>query len=151
MKNLRYLNIFTILIIYTLLMFYIGWNGWVWLHAVFGWESWGYYAFIVAFISYAYILVQVFKFLPFLRTIGSIWFAVIQYALMLLPLANIMVFLLQFSVEKEEAIIWTGAAVIAAFIFIFAYGVFNAYSPVVRKYEVHIPKKVEGRKSLRIA
>lgn len=31
---------------------------------------------------------------------------------MLLPLANIMVFLLQFSVEKEEAIIWTGAAVI---------------------------------------
>lgn len=141
MKNLRYLNIFTILIIYTLLMFYIGWNGWVWLHAVFGWESWGYYAFIVAFISYAYILVQVFKFLPFLRTIGSIWFAVIQYALMLLPLANIMVFLLQFSVEKEEAIIWTGAAVIAAFIFIFAYGVFNAYSPVVRKYEVHIPKR----------
>ena len=141
MKNLRYLNIFTILIIYTLLMFYIGWNGWVWLHAVFGWESWGYYAFIVAFISYAYILVQVFKFLPFLRTIGSIWFAVIQYALMLLPLANIMVFLLQFSVEKEEAIIWTGAAVIGAFIFIFAYGVFNAYSPVVRKYEVHIPKR----------
>ena len=102
MKNLRYLNIFTILIIYTLLMFYIGWNGWVWLHAVFGWESWGYYAFIVAFISYAYILVQVFKFLPFLRTIGSIWFAVIQYALMLLPLANIMVFLLQFSVEKRQ-------------------------------------------------
>ena len=141
MKNLRYLNIFTILIIYTLLMFYIGWNGWVWLHAVFGWESWGYYAFIVAFISYAYILVQVFKFLPFLRTIGSIWFAVIQYALMLLPLADIMVFLLQFSVEKEAAIIWTGAAVIVAFIFIFAYGVFNAYSPVVRKYEVHIPKR----------
>ncbi|HEE9033823.1 metallophosphoesterase [Bacillus cereus] len=151
MKNLRYLNIFTILIIYTLLMFYIGWNGWVWLHAVFGWESWGYYAFIVAFISYAYILVQVFKFLPFLRTIGSIWFAVIQYALMLLPLADIMVFLLQFSVEKEAAIIWTGAAVLVAFICIFAYGVFNAYSPVVRKYEVHIPKKVEGRKSLRIA
>ena len=100
MKNLRYLNIFTILIIYTLLMFYIGWNGWVWLHAVFGWESWGYYAFIVAFISYAYILVQVFKFLPFLRTIGSIWFAVIQYALMLLPLANIMVFL--FTVFSRE-------------------------------------------------
>ncbi|KOS29939.1 hypothetical protein ADK17_06090 [Bacillus anthracis] len=72
MKNLRYLNIFTIFIIYTLLMFY------VWLHAVFGWESWGYYAFIVGSISYAYILVQVFKFLPFLRTIGSIWFAVIQ-------------------------------------------------------------------------
>lgn len=141
MKNLRYLNIFTILIIYTLLMFYIGWNGWVWLSTVFGWESWGYYAFLVGFISYAYILVQVFKFLPFLRTIGSIWFAVIQYALMLLPIADITVFLLQFSVEKEAAIIWTGAAVLAAFIFIFAYGVFNAYSPVVRKYEVHIPKK----------
>ena len=100
MKNLRYLNIFTILIIYTLLMFYIGWNGWVWLHAVFGWESWGYYAFIVAFISYAYILVQVFKFLPFLRTIGSICFAVIQYALMLLPLADIMVFTV-FSRERS--------------------------------------------------
>lgn len=35
---------------------------------------------------------------------------------MLLPLANITVFLLQFSVEKEAAIIWTGAAVLAAFI-----------------------------------
>lgn len=151
MKNFRYLNIFTILIVYTLLMFYIGWNGWVWLSTVFGWESWGYYAFVVGFISYAYILVQVFKFLPFLRTVGSIWFAVIQYALMLLPLADIAVLLLQFSVEKETAIIWTGTVVLLVFIFIFAYGVFNAYSPVVRKYEVHIPKRVEGRKSLRIA
>ena len=121
-------------------MFYIGWNGWVWLHAVFGWESWGYYAFIVAFISYAYILVQVFKFLPFLRTIGSIWFAVIQYALMLLPLANIMVFLLQFSVERRGNYLDRSGCDSCIYLYL-CVRVFHAYSPVVRKYEVHIPKR----------
>ena len=119
MKNLRYFNIFTMLIVYTLLMFYIGWNGWVWLHAVFGWESWGYYAFVVGFISYAYILVQVFKFLPFLRTIGSIWFAVIQYALMLLPLANITVFFFTvFSGERSGNYLDRGGCVSCIYLYL---------------------------------
>ncbi|KEK24886.1 metallophosphoesterase [Bacillus gaemokensis] len=152
MKIRRYLNITTIFIIYTLLMFYIGWNGWVWLSTLFGWESWGYYALLVGLFSYAYLVVQVFKFLPFLRTIGSYWFAVIQYALILLPLADITVFILRLlSVQVETAIIWTGIVTLSMFIFIFGYGTFNAYSPVVRKYEIHIPKEMKERKTLRIA
>ncbi|MEH7459122.1 metallophosphoesterase [Bacillus sp. JJ1127] len=152
MKSLRYFNMGTIFILYTVLMFYIGWNGWVWLRTLFGWEAWGYYALLVGLFSYAYLLVQVFKFLPLLRTIGSYWFAVIQYALILLPLADLTVVILQLlSVQAETAIIWTGTVVFILFLFIFGYGMYNAYSPVVRKYDIHIPKKVEGRKSLRIA
>lgn len=152
MKIRRYFNIVTILILYTLLMFYIGWNGWVWLQTSFGWQSWGYYALLVALFSYAYVIVQVFKFLPFLRTIGSYWFAVMQYALILLPLADIAVFILQLvAVPRDTAIIWTGIVTLIMFLFIFGYGTFNAYSPVVRKYEIHIPKEAKGRKALRIA
>ncbi|MBO1581819.1 metallophosphoesterase [Bacillus sp. XF8] len=152
MKKRRYFNIVTIFIIYTLLMFYIGWNGWVWFRTTFGWQSWGYYALLVGLLSYAYLIVQVFKFIPFLRTIGSYWFAVIQYALILLPLADVTVFILQLlSVPIDTAIIWTGIVTLSMFIFIFGYGTFNAYSPVVRKYEIHIPKEVKGRKTLRIA
>ncbi|PEI98456.1 metallophosphoesterase [Bacillus pseudomycoides] len=152
MKIRRYFNIVTILILYTLLMFYIGWNGWVWLQTSFGWQSWGYYALLVALFSYAYVIVQVFKFIPFLRTIGSYWFAVMQYALILLPLADIAVFILQLvAVPRDTAIIWTGIVTLIMFLFIFGYGTFNAYSPVVRKYEIHIPKEAKGRKALRIA
>lgn len=150
-KISRYFNIVTIFLIYTLLMFYIGWNGWVWLQTMFGWESWGYYAAVVGLLSYAYLIVQVFKFMPFLRTIGSYWFAVIQYALILLPLADIAVFILQLSVPIDTAIMWTGIVTLSMFIFIFGYGTFNAYSPVVRKYEIHIPKEARERKTLRIA
>ncbi|WP_459500671.1 metallophosphoesterase [Bacillus sp. C1] len=152
MKIRRYFNMTTIFIIYTLLMFYIGWNGWMWLRATFRLESWGYYAVLVGLFSYAYLIVQVFKFIPFLRTIGSYWFAVIQYALILLPLADITVFILQwFAVPKDTAIMWTGIVTLSLFVFIFSYGTFNAYSPIVRKYEIHISKEGRGRKTLRIA
>ncbi|MDM5187417.1 metallophosphoesterase [Bacillus sp. DX4.1] len=152
MKIRRYFNMFTIFTIYTLLMFYIGWNGWIWLSTTFNIQTWGYYAVLVGLFSYAYLIVQVFKFIPFLRTIGSYWFAVIQYALILLPLADVMVFILHLlSIPREPAIIWTGIVVLITFVVIFGYGTFNAYSPIVRKYEINIPKEAKNRKTLRIA
>lgn len=148
-------NVFNILILftlYTLLMIYIGWNGWVWIHTTFGVQSWGYYAIIVGLFSYAYILDRLIKFDSPLRTIGSYWFAVIQYAVILLPIADVTVFILDwFSIPKEQSIFWTGIIVLLIFVLIFAYGTFNAYSPIVRKYEIHVPKKANNRKTLRIA
>ncbi|CAG9613413.1 hypothetical protein BACCIP111899_02628 [Bacillus rhizoplanae] len=152
LKTRNVFNIFILFMLYTLLMIYIGWNGWVWIRTTFGVQSWGYYAIVVGLFSYAYILDRLIKFDSPLRTIGSYWFAVIQYAVILLPIADVTVFILNLlSFPKEQSIFWTGITVLIIFVLIFVYGTFNAYSPVVRKYEIDVPKKVSNRKTLRIA
>lgn len=152
MKTKSVVNIFILFTLYTLLMIYIGWNGWVWIHTTFHIQSWGYYAMLVGLLSYAYILDRLMKFTSPLRTIGSYWFAVIQYAVILLPIADVTVFILNWlSFPKEQSIFWIGTIVLITFVFIFVYGTFNAYSPIVQKYEIHVPKRVSNRKTLRIA
>ncbi|MGF9965986.1 metallophosphoesterase [Bacillus rhizoplanae] len=152
LKTRNVFNIFILFTLYTLLMIYIGWNGWVWIHTTFHVQSWGYYAIIVGLFSYAYVLDRLIKFDSPLRTIGSYWFAVIQYAVILLPIADVTVFILDwFSIPKEQSIFWTGIIVLLIFVLIFAYGTFNAYSPIVRKYEIDVPKKANNRKRLRVA
>ncbi len=144
----QFLNIIGIFIIYVLLSFYIGWNGWEWLYTTFSFPYWGAFAIVMTVLSCSYLLGRV---IPFFRIVGSYWIAVIQYAVLVLPIADGIAFLLRaLSFSKDQSIFWSGVATIVAFAVIFAYGTWNAYSPVVRKYEVHIPKKT-NRASLRIA
>ena len=121
-----------------------------------GWESWGYYAFIVGLHFVCVHSCASVKFLPFLRTIGSIWFCGHSIRAYVCRLATIQSFSLQFfSRDKKSGIIGhRGRSVLAAFNFYrVADGSINAYSPVVvrRKSEVQHYEKSRGRKSLRIA
>lgn len=152
MKIRQLINILGVLIIYSLLTIYIGWNGWKWLSVTFDIQNWIYFAGLIGLLSYAYIISHFIKPLPFLKIVGFYWFAVIQYALLILPIANLSVFFLQLiDVEIERAIFWTGNAALLIMVIIFVYGSYNAYSPIVRKYEIYIPKKMKNRKTLRIA
>ncbi|UHA73219.1 metallophosphoesterase [Paenibacillus sp. 481] len=151
MKIRKWLSMFGVLVIYTLITIYMGWNGAVWLSTTFDFQYWAYYWLLLGVFAYAYIINQIVK-VSFLRMIGSYWFGVIQYAIILLPLANLTVFMLQLlSVPQEQAIVWTGAGVLLAFFLIFVYGTFNAYSPVVRTYNISIAKQANERQTLRIA
>ncbi|MFC0558207.1 metallophosphoesterase [Halalkalibacter alkalisediminis] len=135
--------------IYNGLLFYIGWNGWVWLQHFFTINLFVYTLVIIA-LGYSYILSRFIE-MSFLKLIGSCWFAVMQYALLLLPIANLAVWLMgMIGVDREMSIIGTGWVTVLVFIFIFAYGLFNAYSPVIRRYQIEIPKKVSKQKMMKI-
>lgn len=151
--NLRYLiNFMIILTIYSVLTFYIGWNGWVWLHSAFGLEDKWILGIIVSFISFSYVIGHVLKKVPLFKMVGSYWLGLFQYSILLLPISNLVALVLIFAgIPKPSAINWVGSAVFIAFAFLFSYGTFNAYSPVVRTFSVSIPKQVGELTHLRIA
>ncbi|WP_338752927.1 metallophosphoesterase [Bacillus sp. FJAT-52991] len=134
------------------LLFYIGWNGWVWLKVAFDVQNPLPYSVIFICLSYSFIVSRMSKFLSAFRVIGYVWLAVIQYSLFLLPLADLAVFLLKLaSIPLSTAIFAVGNVVLGIFIILFAYGLFNAYSPIVRTYQISVPKKQGTRNTLRIA
>ncbi|WP_416828483.1 metallophosphoesterase [Ectobacillus polymachus] len=149
MRVRQFVHTIGMIVLYILLTFYIGWNGWAWLHTTFSLPYWAGYPIVLAVLSCSFWLG---RFVPVFRVIGSYWFAILQYAVLLLPIADGIVFFLRLlSFSKEQAVFWSGIVTILAFIIIFAYGTWNAYSPIIRTYEVHIPKQVTNRTSLRIA
>lgn len=146
------LSIFAFFSLYNILVYYLGWNVWIWASTAFHWEHPILFSLIVAITAYSYIIGRLLKLLSFLSIIGSYWFAVVQYGLLLFPISNLTVFLLKWSpLSEEAAIIWTGNVTLIIFMLLMALGTFNAYSPVIRSYEISIPKKVINHKELKIA
>jgi predicted MPP superfamily phosphohydrolase len=151
--KLRYLLNFMVLIsVYSALTFYIGWNGWVWLHVVFSLNDKWVYSLIIGFLSYSYIIGHFLKRVPLFKMVGSYWFGLFQYALLFLPIANLISLVLVLSgLPSTSVIIWVGGAVLCAFVVLFIYGTFNAYSTVVRSFTIDIPKQGKDYSPLKIA
>lgn len=149
----RYLfNFITIIIVYSALTFYIGWNSWIWLHSVFGLEDKWIFGFIVGLISFSYIIGHFIKKIPLFKIVGSFWFGLLQYAILILPLSNLIALVLIFTgLSKPSVINWVGGSVFIFLVILFIYGVFNAYSPVVRNFSLVIPKQIGELTQLRIA
>jgi len=132
-------------------MFYLGWNGLIWLKAVFSFQQDALYWLVLAVLSYAYILGRMIKLLSWLSIIGSMWFGFVQYGLLLFPLANLAVWVLGLmDIPEQTSIVVVGTVIAIILAGIFITGLYNAYSPIIRKYQVTIPKKTEMKK-LRIA
>lgn len=154
MKSLiRLMIILSILILFNGLLFYIGWHVWKWLEIVFMIQNPLFFILLFLLLSYSFIIGRLSNYLIIFRTIGYVWFGVIQYSLLLLPIVDLALLLLKvFSIQVSSATyIIMGLIVIVLFFVIISYGLFNAYSPVTRKYEISLPKKKGNRDTLRIA
>lgn len=153
MLKIKQLLLFSLLfLVFNGLLFYIGWNGWVFLSTAFGFQTVWLYSTLVALLSYAFIIGRASKRLSVFTSLSYLWFGVIQYGLILLPLANIVFFLLTLaSIPKETAILSVGSVTGLLFIGIYLFGLFNAYMPIVRKHEITVPKKKGNLNKLRIA
>ncbi|TYS67210.1 metallophosphoesterase [Sutcliffiella horikoshii] len=128
-------------------MFYLGWNGLVWLKAIFSFQQETVYWLVITIFSYAYILGRLVKPLSWLSIVGSIWFGYIQYGLLLFPIANLVAWVLHLTgVPGQTSVVVVGTVTAIMIAIIFITGLYNAYSPVIRKYEVTIPKKTEMKK-----
>ncbi|MBD0380415.1 metallophosphoesterase [Paenibacillus sedimenti] len=87
-----------------------------------------------------------------LKVIGSYWFAVMQYGILLLPVTDLAAVILNFAgVPSSIYISMLGWLNILIFGIILVRGIYNAKSPVIRKYEITIPKAAGDWKQLRIA
>ncbi|AZN42361.1 metallophosphoesterase [Paenibacillus albus] len=147
-----------ILTIYTGLQVYIGWNLDLFIsenggqvHAAVFWP-------LFALVAFSYLFAMLLrKFLPkpattLLKWIGSYWIALMQYSVLLLPVADLAAWgLRSASMTRADSIVAAGWAAIVALILILVRGSRNAWSPVVREYEVTIPKSAGSLKQLRLA
>ncbi|MFX3632050.1 MAG: metallophosphoesterase [Candidatus Pristimantibacillus sp.] len=158
MMKLRFAAIISsTLVIFFLINWYIGWNGWVLLSAIFPLENPLLYSIVIGIFSLAYLigrLTQSFKIRPIaylLKWIGSYWFAIIQYAVLLLPPADLIVWLLvKASLPASSAIIIVGTITFILMAALLIVGSWNAWMPVVRTYHVTIPKKAGSLDKIRI-
>jgi uncharacterized protein len=133
---------FLLVIIVTLLVFlaislYVGYNGWVWLNSKSKFKYKKSYFAVILLLSFSFILGRLLE-SKILDMIGGYWMVVVGYSLILLPIANILYFLL-----KKKGTFQIGLTVLAFFIVIFCYGSYNAWNTTIRNYEITIDKKSE--------
>ncbi|MBM7095431.1 metallophosphoesterase [Bacillus sp. H-16] len=149
MNGKAILNFGIFLLIYNVLTFYIGWNGWIWLNTAFGFEHVWLYTAATALLAYAYLIGRVN--LTFFKVVGAYWVGLFQYGLLLFPFANLVVIaLLIGGVDEDAAVLYTGLVTLTALAGIFLTGTFNAYSPVKQTYSVSLPKRTGSLTSLKI-
>ncbi len=119
------------LLIYCALAGYIGWAVFIWLTSfslvINGW----FFLLFWVLLSFSYFIGMLgHKWLGF-TIAGSYWLAFFQYALLIVPLANLAVI----AISHPQDVQFTGTVAAALFLLIFLFGTFFAYSPVVRKQE----------------
>lgn len=127
------------LLIYTGLIAYLGWAVYSWLNSFVDAINPWLFAVLWLIIAYSYVIGRIgHKWLGF-TILGSYWFAFLQYAILLIPVANIIVLVADF----RDDVFFIGSATAVILLVIFIVGTYLAYSPVVRKLEL----TVEGQEA----
>lgn len=89
--------------------------------------------------------------LRLLKVAGAYYFALFEFGCLLLPTADIAGWLLKAAGFGPAVYIGgPGAAVLAVLLVLFAFGSYNAWSPVVREYRLEVPKDAGDPGELRI-
>lgn len=148
------MRFFLIVLMYIAVNLYIGWHGYFVLsYFEVPFPSSVYWVlFWVIALSY---LFGRFRLLPgsvgrLFQFIGSYYFAVMEFALILLSIADLAAWLLKKS-GLNAAIPIISPIVIILLVSLLLRGSWNAWSPVIRTYELNIDKKADNLKELRIA
>lgn len=125
------------IIIYGLICYYIGRNGWAWLKSTNLAKFKKSYISLIVFLSLSIFIGIMLPFNIF-QWISGYWMGILSYSLLILPIANLLYFFL-----KKKYVFSIGIGVITVFIFIFLYGTYNAWIPTIRHYTIEINKKSE--------
>ncbi|WP_042355808.1 metallophosphoesterase [Bacillus rubiinfantis] len=143
-----------IFVLYNCILCYIGWNGWKWIKAIAFHKRIPFaYVYLLVYLIFAYsfVIARFWDWLGIFTWMGAIWLGMLFFLCLSLPVVNLLVWLSRFtSIEKWVVIKWSGLAVTIGIISLFIIGIFNAYSPVVRTYNININKPVSGKNSMKI-
>lgn len=139
------------IIVYALIVFYIGWSGWGWIKPVVSGRFRLFYILALVFLASSLILSRVVAGSAILSVIGSYWLALFSLLIMLLPLVHLSVWLTKLSRLPRHAVQkWSGILTMLLLAGLLGFGSFNAYSPVVRSYDIQIDKAGPAQGELHI-
>lgn len=124
-----------ILVIYFLLCLYVGYHGWIWIKSTFKRKNKMIYIIILIFLSLSIFMERIFT-TKTLAFVSGMWMVIIGYSMILLPIINIIYF-----VFKKKGVRILGAIILVFFMFVFTYGSYLAWTPVVRTHEITLNKK----------
>ena len=119
--------------IYMALIGYLGWNTYFWVASWISLEPW-LFAGLWAIIAFSFFIGRIGHNWWAFTVIGSYWFAFLQYAIVLFPVANLVSVL----VEWPREAFYIGNAVAVIMLGILLIGSYLAYSPAVRELEITV-------------
>ena len=134
----RILGITIALILYSTITAYLGMNLKKWLEAihVFRWPIVFWIVFFV--IAFGFLIGRIHAVLSPLSIVGNYWMFFFEYGLILCIIANLFI---TFTPYKNVVVV--GSVVMGLLVVLFAWGTYNAYSPVVRNLEITVDKPGE--------
>ena len=136
--------------VFTGINYYIGWNGWIYFSTVFKTIQANpiLYWSLFWIVAYSYVLGRMGRhfydlwIFRALMWIGAYWMGAMIYLILLLPIANVVeIFISSLVDSREESVRWMGTAVLTILGVIMIWGSRNAWSPVARRYEIHLHKR----------
>ncbi|MFD0675464.1 MULTISPECIES: metallophosphoesterase [unclassified Paenibacillus] len=158
MKPRFYFIIAIVLLVFALINYYIGWHGQLWVQYVFHFSPGPLYWICFWLVVFSYVVGRLgSKFLPhglssFLRLIGAYWLAIMLFSFVMLPFIDVAAWIMALlSVEKTVYIPVLGLAAALILLVLMIRGSWNARNPIIRRYEITIPKSAGDRTELKIA
>lgn len=140
------------MLIYGGLVYYIGWRGYRWLRPESSSRRFKLIYIVVVVLAATSFIVGRMSGVSYINIVGAYWMACFFLLLMLVPLAHLTVILLRLTrLPRHGTQKWAGAVTLVLLITFMAYGTYNAYSPVVRDYEIRMDKGSSSLDTLHIA
>lgn len=122
------------ILLYSAIVFYFGWTVNTWIETFFPINSWV-FGIVWTLIAYGFIIGRIGHRFRLFSVAGSYWMIVMEYGLILFPIATVVAFIF------PSQLVLIGWIVLFLFIIIFIKGTYNAYTPIVRELSIQIPKK----------
>ncbi|WP_372638040.1 metallophosphoesterase [Cohnella sp.] len=139
------------LALYGVLVFYIGWSGWKWMKPMVSARFKWLYVVALVFLASSFILGRFVGSVPAISILGSYWLAAFSLLLMLLPIVHLCLWLFRLtSLPRHRLQKWAGSVTLLILASLLSYGTINAYSPVVRSYEICIDKQAGDLRELNV-
>lgn len=147
-----------ILLVFLGLSAFVGWSGLQYWNAVLPSAPDAVYVIVYVLLAFSYLVAMLARrAMPYglykaLKVIGSYGMALLFYGVLLVPFAELAAWLLILSgVNAAYAVTVAGSVVLAVMAVLLLVGSWNAWNPIVRRYDIKIAKPGGGRKELRIA
>lgn len=138
-------------LLYNLIILYIGWNIFTWLEVLLPSVYVPVLTALLLIVAYSYFAGHLIRSIPLFRIVGSYWLGFLQYAVLILPLADLIAYIISRYTDADKTIAMIGIATFIVFAYLLIAGSYNAYSPVIKQYELMIPKTAAKPSKLRIA
>ncbi len=140
------------LLLYGALVYYIGWRGYRWLRPESSSRRFKTLYILVVVLAAVSFIVGRASDVTLLNMIGAYWMACFYLLLLLVPLAHLTVVLLRKTrLPRRGTQLWAGIVTLALLVTLMGYGTYNAYSPVVRSYDIQMDKGSSSLETLHIA